>query len=162
MPKLGAIGAFIGAEAIKIEVGGKEYEFPGEVPGRTGVQVQRLFAAASDPGAPPDAEVLTDLDYEKIRAEILGDGQQAMLDDGVGSAAIQLVWEALFAYHGIGEAAAQAVLARGEAPAPAKKRSARTTSTAGATRTRSQGSTSGTSTRQAKSPAPRKSPGRRS
>ena len=162
MPRLGAIAAFLGAEKITIEVGGRDYEFPGEVTGRTGVQLQRLFAAAADPGRPGDAELISDMDHAKIRAEVMGTGEAAMLADGVGSAAINLVWETLLAYHGIGEAASQRVLARGEAVAPVKKRRPRKTAatpSAGANDTPSPGSTSGTNTRPGRTRTARQSPG---
>lgn len=148
---------------IRLPVKGKTYEFPGSIPGRTALMLQRLAAAADKAHRKDNTdasalaqEVFSDSEELDLQAEVMGDGQTAMAADGLTSAHINHVFRTLLVWHMSGEeAAAKAWESLGEAPAPNRAARRATAST-----TRSRASTSGTTTPPRKRAAA--SPGRKS
>lgn len=148
---------------IRLPVKGKTYEFPGSIPGRTALMLQRLTSAADkavrEGGA--DAaelaqEVFSDSEEVDLRSQVMGTGEAAMAADGLTSAHTNHVFRTLLVWHMSGEeAAAKAWESLGEAQAPNRAARRATAST-----TRSRASTSGTTTPPRKRAAA--SPGRKS
>jgi len=118
---------FLEVKPVELPIHGKLYSFPGEITGEAWLFVQsvgeryqraqKALAAGEDPGI--EDEVLTDIDEQRLRREMLGDTQAEMIADGLSSAAMKLVLVTLIAYHLSGREAAEAVWNnQGEAPAP--------------------------------------------
>lgn len=147
------LDSFLVVQPVKLPIKGKTYEFPGAIPARTGLMLQRMAAAAEKAkgdGAAADlaAEILDDDEEFNLRADVMGDGEKAMADDGLTSAHVKHVFQTLLVWHMAGrEAAEKAWRDLGEAPAP--NRAARRGSKDSASTTKPRASTSGTTTRPA-------------
>jgi hypothetical protein len=146
---------FLIDEPIRLPIRGKTYEFPGSIPARTGLLLQRLGAAAEKASASIKAgtanatelaaEVFSDSEETDLRAEMMGDTEQQMADDGLTTAHTTHVFRTLMVWHMAGEEAAMKAW-EAVGPQPAPNRAARRASKASATTTRRPASTSGTST----------------
>ncbi len=134
---------FLVVEPVVLPIRGKEYSFPGEVSARTWLLLQRL--AEQWQSAAPDDEVVDDTTEAELRAELMGDTLQEMLDDGLTSAHVKAVLYTLLAFHLGGREAAEVVWERqGKAAAPNRE----TRRTREPTRsTRSRGSRAGSTSR---------------
>ncbi len=158
---------FLTVEPIELPIGGKVYEFPGEVSARAGLLLQRIgsmvltvAATEGDPAAAGaalserDRELLSDGEEMDLRAELFGDAEADMIADGLTSAQIRHVFMTLVVWHAFSEDAAVAVW-EGKAASPepanrAERRASKATtgrSGAGASTTKRRASTSGTSRR---------------
>jgi hypothetical protein len=147
---------FLIDEPIRLPIRGKTYSFPGSIPARTGLLLQRLGVAAekakqdikagaADPTALA-AEVFSDSEETDLRGEIMGATEQEMADDGLTTAHTTHVFRTLMVWHMAGEdAAMKAWEAVGPQPAP-NRAARRAASKASATTTKRPASTSGTST----------------
>jgi hypothetical protein len=154
---------FLVTRPIRLPIGGVQYEFPGSLPGKHGLLLQRMQAAAvravADGRAQEDVSdlataILSDDEGEDLRTTVMGTGEQAMVDAGVTSDKIEHTFHTLLAWHMAGEAAALLIWESVPGEAPAPNRAARRAASKGAaSSTRSPASSSGTSTR---TPANRK------
>jgi hypothetical protein len=147
---------FLVDEPIRLPIRGKTYSFPGSIPARTGLLLQRLGAAADKArtsikaGAanPAElaAEVFSDSEETDLRAEIMGPAEQEMADDGLTTAHTSHVFRTLMVWHMAGEEAAmKAWEAVGPQAAP-NRAARRAASKASGSTTKRRASTSGTST----------------
>lgn len=146
---------FLTEQPIELPIRGKVYRFPGSIPARTGLLLQRLAAAAARAPEGTDqtaatemaAEVLSDSEELDLRAEVMGDAEAEMADDGLSTAHTAHVFRTLMVWHMVGQGAAEKAWEQ-LGPPPAPNRAARrTVSSVSATSTRSPASTTRTSTR---------------
>lgn len=104
---------FLVVEPIVLPIRGKAYAFPGSVSARTWLRLQRInekmTAVRAGQDVDPDDEVASDVDEQDMMAEMMGDVQDEMIDDGLTSAHIKAVFYTLIAFHLSGQAAAEAV-----------------------------------------------------
>lgn len=147
------LDGFLVVQPIRLPIRGKTYEFPGSIPARTGLLLQRLAAEAdrarSGDTEPADlaTEVLSDDEEVDLRGEIMGKAEQEMADDGLTTAHTRHVFQTLLVWHMAGpEAAERAWRTLGEAKPP-NRAERRAASKGSASTTRSPGSGSGTTTR---------------
>jgi hypothetical protein len=108
---------------IGLPIKGKMYEFPGSIPARTGLMLQRIAAAAQKAknAGPTELaeEVLSDEEEIDLRGELMGSTEVEMARDGLTTAHTSHVFQTLLIWHMAGEeAAAQAWESLGKAPAP--------------------------------------------
>lgn len=120
---------FLKTEPFMLPIGGKLYEFPGEISAKSWLQLQRLTeqitkaqaAAALGMDYDPDDEVLSDTDESVLMDEMFGTGKDEMIANGCTSSQIRAVFFTLMAYHTTGIEAAEAMWnAQGEAVAPSR------------------------------------------
>lgn len=141
---------------IRLPIRGKTYEFPGTITARAGLLLHRMSIAAEKAQADVKAgkvkaadlakEALSDGEEIDLRAEVMGDVEREMADDGLTSAHVHHVFQTLLVWHMAGEKAAEkAWVELGEVQAP--NRAARRASKGSASTTKRPASTSGTSTR---------------
>jgi len=114
---------FLVVKPIVLPIDGKSYTFPGQIPARLWLQLQELQAIGSAVAAgveyDPDKEVLSDMDQSNMMLELMGDSYKAMLDDGVTSTQLQVVFRTLFAWHTNSPEYARMIWEEvGETPAP--------------------------------------------
>lgn len=120
-------------------------EFPATISARSGQMLLAVAASArSSADATPDEVAsrlhLTDEDGERLEAELLGDGAQALDDLGVIGDRRQHVVQTLIAWHLRGQEAAEAVwhgAGKATAPKDSKPRGGRASKTVGGARGRS-------------------------
>lgn len=146
------IDAVLTKQPKRLPLHGKTYEFPGDIPWRAGLTLQRLAAAAQEAkGSDADAaklaaEVLTERQEDDLMDVLLGPAQQQMADDGVTTAEVAHVFRTLMVWHIAGqESAEEAWRKMGEAPAPSREQRRAASKGSGST-TRSPASTSGITT----------------
>jgi hypothetical protein len=118
---------FLVVEPLVLPIRGKEYSFPGSVSARVWLQLQSMSeqmqlqqdAARRGEDYAPDNELVNDTDEAAMRAEMFGDAEQEMVDDGLSSAHIKAVFFTLIAFHLSGREAAEVVWdAQGGSAAP--------------------------------------------
>lgn len=148
---------FLVVEPLVLPIRGKDYSFPGEISARTWLLLQTVAEKAQQARSAEDGGSLDDVaipdDVEQgLKAELLGDAEQEMIDDGLTSAHLKAVMMTLIAFHLQGREAAEAVWeAQGEAPAPNREeRRHKATSPS----TRSRGSRAGSTARKQTTAAP--------
>lgn len=142
---------------VRLPIKGKTYEFPGSIPARTGLMLQRIAAAAhkAKNASPTDLaeEVLSDEEEIDLRGELMGSTEVEMARDGLTTAHTSHVFQTLLIWHMAGEeAAAAAWESLGKVQVP--NRAARRASRGSASTTRSPASTSTTTTPPRKRAAP--------
>jgi hypothetical protein len=141
---------------IELPIRGKTYQFPGSIPARSGLLLQRIAAAAEKAQTEIvegristldlAAEVLSNEEETDLRGEIMGATELEMAKDGLSTAHTTHVFRTLITWHMAGPEAAEVAWERqGEAQAP--NRATRRASKASASSTRKRASTSGTTTR---------------
>jgi len=127
------LNEFLTAEPLVLPIRGKDYEFPGEISGRSWLMLQRLGAVADKARAEgedfdPGVEVLNDLDQAELMSELFGDAFDELGDDDPGSMAMNIIFPTLMIYHlKDKETAEEFWNAAGNPPAPnraAKRKSA--------------------------------------
>ena len=105
------------AEPIRLPIGGKVYEFPGAVSGRTGLLLTTALdatmaarqAAPDDDGKPVDpelVELLTDEQEASVHDELFAGVDRELVRDGHDSRVIRHVFLTLVTWHTAGEEAA--------------------------------------------------------
>lgn len=146
---------FLVDQPIRLPIRGKTYEFPGSIPARTGLLLQRMGAKADEArragqgpeglaAAAMEAEVLDDEAEMDLRRELMGDTEVEMARDGLSTAHTSHVFRTLIVWHMAGEEAALAAwTALGNVKAP-NRETRRRASKASGTSTRSAASTAGT------------------
>jgi len=114
-------------EPIVLPIEGKEYSFPGEddISGETWLQLQKIMDSwrRQELGEPASV-VLTNAEEEALRAELMGEGQAALIADKVSTRVFKHVLMTLMVYHMRGKQVAEhAWNSRGEAltPSPQKR-----------------------------------------
>src|SRR5660397_281639 len=98
------LNEFLTAEPLVLPICGKDYEFPGEISGRSWLMLQRLGAVADKARAEgedfdPGVEVLNDLDQAELMSELFGDAFDELGDDDPGSMAMNIIFPTLMIYH---------------------------------------------------------------
>lgn len=153
---------FLVTAPIELPIRGKSYQFPGAISGRAGLLIRRLAEVADearqarDEGRVVDetAQVLSEDDEVDLRAELLGDGEREMVDDGLSTAHIAHVFQTLMVWHLAGPEAAEQAWERMAVDPPKPNRQERRSASAGsATSTRQRASTSGTSSPRKRQPS---------
>lgn len=152
---------FMTVEPFPLPIGGKTYQFPGEISAKSWLQLQRLteqitkaqLAQAAGVEVEPDTEVLSDTEEADLMQEMFGGVDEEMVADGCTSSQIKAVFYTLMAYHIKDVDAAEAVWnAQGESSAP--NRAARRHPMSPSTRLRGSPATSNTPKKKPASKAP--------
>lgn len=155
---------FLVDEPIRLPIRGKTYEFPGSIPARTGLLLQRMGAMAEQArqaGAGPaglakaamEAEVLDDQAEMDLRRELMGDTEAEMARDGLTTAHTAHVFRTLMVWHMAGEEAAMYAWERQGNSSTPNRETRRRASKASGTSSRSAASTAGTTARRKPRPA---------
>lgn len=138
---------FLVVPPLVLPIGGKRYEFPGEISARNWLRLQRLFGQAQlvNEGGELDLdeEVVSRSEQRELEAEMYGDAEARMVADGCTGSQVKAVLMTVTQFYLEGREAAELVWeSQGEAPAPSReaRRHATTKST------RSRGSTVGSTT----------------
>ena len=102
------IDTFFKIKPLKLPIRGKTYSFPGSISGRTGLLLHRMTemaeaAQSGKGGAGFDDELLDDAGEVDLRAEIMGDAEQAMIKDDVPSVYVEHAFRTLICWHQFGE-----------------------------------------------------------
>jgi hypothetical protein len=152
---------FPAPKPVRLPMGEKTYSFPGTISARAWVLVEKLasrlqrakLAEIRGETYDPDEEALSDLEYADVRAEVFGDTEREMIEDGLTSDHLKRAFYALVSYHMNGQEAAEVVWNQGGSPAPnrAQRRSKARTPT------RSRGSHAGSTASKAARPGTRSS-----
>jgi hypothetical protein len=117
---------FPAPKPVRIPIGEKVYEFPGTISAMAWLLIEKLstrlqrvkLAELRGEKFDPDEEALSDIEYADIRAEVFGDTEREMIEDGLTSDHLKRTFFTLISYHMSGREAAEAMWNRGEAPAP--------------------------------------------